>query len=140
MGKATQQTRFFEQQSKFIHVGKKIFELIGKYKKHKTNKALNEDVRKFIAIEKSKALDQPQPLVLDKGIVAPKLPKQSPQKIKKIKEKAVPKVQKPVKLGDRVHIPNYSKTGVVQELKGKNAVVLIGNFTVKVSVQDLTHP
>jgi dsDNA-specific endonuclease/ATPase MutS2 len=51
-----------------------------------------------------------------------------------------PKPIKKLKLGDRVKITNYSKSGILQEINGDKVVVQIGNFTVKALKKDLFHP
>lgn len=140
VNKANQQTRFFEQQTKFIQVGKKVFEFIGKFKKHDTNKALNDAIKKFVAIEKSKALAQEKPATLDKNLHAPKLPKITKKTVVKEDVQEQLKPVKQIKIGDRVKLTNQSKSGIVQEINGKKVVVLIGNFKVKASLKDLFHP
>lgn len=136
VNKANQQNRFFEQQSKFVQVGKKVFDLIKKFKGHKTNKALNEELRKFVAIEKSKATSQKNAASLDRGIQAPKLPKVK-KTIKKEQAPAVDDKLKSVKLGDKVALKDYSKAATVVEIKGKSIFVQIGNFKIKTTISEL---
>ena len=135
--KSNQQHRFFDQQSKFLKVGRKMFDLIGKHQNDETNKGLNEAVKKFIAIEKKRAIQQEKAPVLDKKLSAPNIEK--PQKKKELpkieKDKQIP--SKPVIIGSRVRIPGHTKIGVVQKLKGKNAEVLVGNFNVHIKTSDL---
>ena len=138
--KSDQQIRFFEQQTKFTQVGKKIFDLIGKFKGNKTNHLLNAAVKKFITIEKSKALEHNNSIVLDQNIKKQELPK-----LKKIELKTDVVVEnlipiKKLKLGDRVKITDYSKSGILKEIKGQKVVVQIGNFTIKALRKDLFHP
>lgn len=140
--KAKTQTQFFEQQNKFVSVGKKVFEAIKKYKKHKTNKALNEAIKKIITIEKSKVLAQNNPVVLYQNLKAPKLP---PIKNAKIDQKSVvieesktiTKSVKQVKVGSRVRLKNQTKTGEVIEIKGKKVTVVIGDFTLSTKIDEL---
>jgi len=140
--KAKTQTQFFEQQNKFVSVGKKVFEAIKKYKKHKTNKALNEAIKKIITIEKSKVLAQNNPVVLNQNLKAPKLP---PIKNAKIDQKSVvieesktiTKSVKQVKVGSRVRLKNQTKTGEVIEIKGKKVTVVIGDFTLSTKIDEL---
>lgn len=135
--KSNQQHRFFEQQSKFLRVGKKIFDLIGKYKNNETNKELNEAVKKFVAIEKKRALEIKNAPVLDKKIKAPKIQKPAETKSLNTAKVDSPKSTKPVTIGARVKISGYPKTGIVQSLKGKQAEVLVGNFNMKIKITDL---
>ncbi len=135
--KSNQQHKFYEQQGKFLKVGKKIFDLIGKHRGDETNKELNEAVKKFVAIEKKRALEVKKAPVLDKQLKAPKIEKPRKKKLEPIQESEKPKSNKPVEVGSRVRIPGHTKTGVVQSLKGKQAEVLIGNFNVRIKVNDL---
>ena len=135
--KSKQQHRFFDQQSKYLKLGRKIFDLIGKHQKDETNKELNESVKKFIAIEKKRAIQLDKAPVLDKELKAPKI--QKPEAKSDFLEIEVnkPKTTKFVIIGDRVRIPGHSKIGVVKGLKGKTADVLIGNFNVRIKIEDL---
>lgn len=135
--KSNQQHRFFDQQSKFLKVGKKVFDLIGKHKSDETNKELNDAVKKFVAIEKKRALEVKKAPVLDKKLKAPKIQKPQKRKLKSKIEEIKPKSIKPIVVGSRVRIPGHTKTGVVQKLKGKQAEVLVGNFNVRIKVADL---
>ena len=139
--KALQQKRFFEQQEKYTNTGKKLFEFIRKFKKHKTNDALNDAVLKYIAIERSKTKEQQNPLVFQTNIVAPKLPEPViPIKIAKVEHRddSEPQNSRPIKKGDRVKIPNNDKSGEVKEISGNKVVVQMGNFTVKTKLKELT--
>ncbi len=131
-------TQYFEQNNKFITTGKKIYDLIKKYKTHKTNKALNEEVKKFIAMEKSKILEQEKPLVFAKPITLPDLPK---IKKKKSTEKPIiplpEKPQKEYKVGDLVKIKNQTSKGTIEEIKGKKITVLIGNFRFTTQLSEI---
>lgn len=136
--KSNQQHRYYEQQGKFLKVGKKIFDLIGRHKGDQTNKGLNESVKKLVAIEKERALSIKRAPVLDKRLKAPKLqkPKQKEQPIVQTSDEK-PTSLKPVTVGARVRIPGHTKTGVVSALNGKQAEVQVGNFNVKIKVSDL---
>ena len=135
--KSNQQHRFFEQQSKFLKVGKKIFDLIGRHKGDETNKELNEAVKKFVAIEKKRVLQVKNPPVLEKQLKSPKIQKPIHKKTSINVEKENVKSPKPIKIGSRVRIPGYTKTGVVHIIKGKQAEILVGNFMVSIKINDL---
>jgi len=138
--KAKVQTQYFEQQNKFTNTGKKIFELIKKYKSNKTNKLLNEAVKKIIAIEKSKLITQTKPVVFNKNLKAPDLPKvkNSKSNLKTTPTKvASQKKQYTIKIGDRVRLKNQTKTGEVTEIKGTKAKVVIGNFVLTASLTEI---
>ena len=135
--KVEQQKRFFDQQSKYIQTGKKIFEFIQQFKKHKTNKALNESVLKFIAIEKSKVKEQVNPVVLQ-NLNSPKLPSLPKKTIATPKIVEVENtVKEQIKVGDRVKIKDNTTAGIVKDIKGNKFTVQMGNFTVQAKLSDL---
>jgi len=139
------QIQFFEQQNKFVNTGKKIYELIKKFKKHKTNKILNEAVKKIVSIEKSKLLEIENPVVFNQKLKAPELPdvKTEVKNVKKIEEELKlnneVKKQKSITVGDKVRLINQTKTGEVIEIKGDKVIVIIGNFTFNTKLNELEH-
>jgi len=143
--KQTIQIQFFEQQNKFVNTGKKIYELIKKFKKHKTNKLLNEAVKKVVSIEKSKLLELENPVVFNQNLKAPKLPdvKVEVADVKKVENELniikTVKIIKAIKVGDKVRFINQTKTGEVIEIKGQKAIVIIGNFTFNTTLKELEH-
>ncbi len=140
--KGVRQGQFFEQQNKFLNTGKKIYELLKKYKHHKTNKALNEAVKKLVAIEKSKVLEKEKPVELNHKLKQPELPKLKVKAKSEPQEKNVgPEVENismdRIKVGVRIKLRNQSKTGIVSEIKGKKLKVEIGNFTVSTIIEEI---
>lgn len=127
--KANQQHRYFEQQSKFQRLGKKIYDLIGKYLKEENNKQLNQEVKKLVAIEKRRSSEKNNAPELEKGLQAPNIPRQ-PQKMIKTK-KSMDIKPKHFKIGDRVRIQGYSKTGVIVSIEGKKINIKMGNFSIQ---------
>lgn len=140
--KQVTQINFFEQQNKFVNMGRKIFELI---KKHKKTKPLNVAVNKIVNIEKTKLDAQDKPVVLNQKLKAPKLTdnKQEVAAVKKVEkevvevEKVKEKTQGTIKVGDTVRFKKQTKTGVVTEIKGKKASVIIGHFTFHTTLSEL---
>lgn len=146
--KQSTQIQYFEQQNKFVNMGKKIYDLIGKHKKNKSNKTLYEAVKKIVEIEKSKLLAQDKPVVFNKNLEAPKLTKVKPeieqvqqlQQVEKeliIEKETAPK--KPILVGDKVRIKNQAKPGEVLEIKGKKVSVIVGNFTFNTTLKEVEH-
>lgn len=139
------QIQFFEQQNKFVNTGKKIYELIKKFKKHKTNKALNEAVKKIVGIEKAKLVEADSPVVFNQKLKAPTLPdvKVEVVDVKKIEEElktnSAAKKKKAITVGDKVRLVNQTKTGEVIEIKGNKVIVIIGNFTFNTKLNELEH-
>jgi DNA mismatch repair protein MutS2 len=143
--KQVTQIQFFEQQNKFVNTGKKIYELIKKFKKHKTNKSLNDAVKKIVGIEQSKLLEVENPVVFNKNLKAPKLPdvKIEVEDVKRIEKELNINIEikkkKPIAVGDKVRLVNQTKTGEVIEIKGIKVIVVIGNFTFTTKLNELEH-
>jgi DNA mismatch repair protein MutS2 len=140
--KAEKQTQFFEQQNKFINTGRKVYDLIKKHKHHKTNKVLNEEIKKFVLIEKTKVLESDKPVVFDKKLKLPDLPKvkKSPEQLEKIaevkKEEDKKTAAKKLKVGDSITLKNHSRKGIIQELQGDKLFVMVGNFMVTTTLNE----
>jgi len=143
--KQSTQIQYFEQQNKFVNMGRKVYELIKKHKKNKSNKTLYEAVKKIVGIEKSKLLAQDKPVVFNSNLQAPKLTKVKLEiiQVEKAKEEITVveqiKPQKPIKVGDKVRIKNQTKPGEVLEIKGKKVSVIVGNFTFNTTLKEVEH-
>ena len=140
--KSATQTQYFEQQNKFVNMGKKVFELIKKFKQHKTNKALFEAAKKLIAIEKTNLINQTKPLALNHKLKLPELP----QIKKEVKIEGTPlekvlkaKSKKVLKIGDSVKLKNHTKAGLIKEIKGKKITVEVGNFTISTRLEEIEN-
>lgn len=137
--KTNNQHRFFEQQSKFLKAGKKLFDLIRKHKGDETNKELNEAMKKYIAVEKKRALEAENAVVLERNLKSAEIEKPDNKKPKPRKA-ILPQNdtrKKIVKVGSRVKIPGHNRTGEVIAIKGSTAEIQIGNFNIKAKVKDL---
>lgn len=143
--KQSTQIQYFEQQNKFVNMGKKIYELIKKHKNDKTNKSLNEAVKKIVGIEKSKLVTQNKSVVFDKNLKAPKLTevKTEMEQVKKMEKELIMETKeapkKPIKVGDRVRLKNQTKPGEVMEIKGNKVSVMMGNFTFNTTLKEVEH-
>lgn len=140
--KAEKQTLFFEQQNKFINTGRKVYDLIKKHKHHKTNKVLNEEIKKFVLIEKTKVLEAEKPVVFDKKLKLPDLPKikKTPAQLEEIAEvkkvEANKQASKTLKVGDSIKLKNHSSKGIIKEIKGDKLMVMVGNFMVTTTLNE----
>lgn len=137
---------YIEQQNKFVTVGRKFFEILGKFKKHKTQKATLEALKKLASIEKSKILEQEKPVVLEKNLKSPEIPKNkevikkpTPEEIEAVKTKAKEDLKKSLKIGDKVKLKNQSKAGVLMEISGNKLTVQLGNFIIKTSLSEIEN-
>ena len=136
------QMNYFEQQNKFVSMGRKIYEQL---KKHKKTKPLNDAVNKIVSIEKTKLQALEKPVVFDQKLKAPKLTESKTEKAAVAKiEKELAKVedvkeQDPIQVGDTVRMKNQTQQGKVVEIKGKKASVAIGSVTFKTALSELEH-
>jgi DNA mismatch repair protein MutS2 len=140
IAKSDQQIQYFEQQNKYVNLGKKVFELIRKFKKHKTNKALNAELLKLAVIEKNKALSSEKSVVLKPNLTPPKFPKQTNQEKLKVQNNSeeLKPIKKDFKVGDRVRLKNNGNVAVIESISGKKIEILVGNFVVKTKLSEIT--
>lgn len=130
--KLLKQQQLIEKNNKELSLGKKMGQFIQSYRLRSKNKALLEEVKKYLAIEKSKLVKKKEQSKVKKDVPKPNVkPKRKP------KQRSTPEPAKPVELGCIVRIKDSSKKGEVIELKGKEATVLFGNFKTKVKVSEL---
>lgn len=124
------------QQERLVQLGKKMESFINAYisksRKLTINDALLNDVKKYIAVEKSK---------LDSAKEAKKakvLPKAQPKSIRKtIKPQQDQYNREKIKVGSTVKIISTKQTGVVEELNGQNLTISFGFARVKVKLDKL---
>ena len=126
------QQEMIDKNNRQLNYGNKVEQFIEKYNLKSHNRELFGEVKKFLAIEKTKIEDRANALKL-KAEKKASDPKPKRQKENLQKKKPV----KPVILGSVVRLINSSQQGQVVELKDKDAVVLFGNFKTKTKVDDL---
>lgn len=123
------QQEITEINNHFIHKGKKLNSFIDRYDlrpKSATNKTLLEDIRKYLAVEKTRVADAEKAEALKRKAEAQKTPK-------KVKPK-----HELIQVGSTVRLTRGGKQrGTVMELEGDKAVVAFGMFKTKVAVTDL---
>ena len=136
-------SQFIEQQNKFVTIGKKFYEILGKFKHHKTEKATMEALKKLASIERIKLKEKKKPVVLDKSLSAIELPKSvpakemtkaSPEEDKQIEAK---KLKELLVIGNKIKLKNQKTLGTLLEIEGKKLTVQLGNFIIKTSVSEV---
>jgi DNA mismatch repair protein MutS2 len=126
------QQQLIEKNNKDLSNGKKMGQFIQSYRMKGQNKPLLEEIRKFLAIEKSKLVKKKE-LAKVKKEEPITVPKPRPKE-----KKEVPKTPpKPVVVGSNVRMMNGSNKGEVIEIKGKEATVMFGIFKTKVKASEL---
>ena len=125
------QQKRIERNNKYLSNGQKMHQFIEAYKVKGGNKQLFDEIKKFLAIEKSKLEDNKKKTALkEKTKARSEARKKRAAKKKKQRET-------PIVVGSRVRLRQSSKQGEVIELKGKNATVMFGEFKTRVEVQKL---
>jgi DNA mismatch repair protein MutS2 len=114
---------------KILQLGKKMASYIKDYKASSRKKSINEplfaDIRKFIAMEKSKILEEDR-LKKEKA-------KQKPvNKKKRTKPKSDQYQRAKIKVGSNVKLIATKQSGVVEEISGENVIVTFGFARMKV--------
>lgn len=136
-------SQFIEQQNKFVTIGKKFYEILGKFKHHKTEKATMEAFKKLASIERIKLKEKKKPVVLDKSLSATELPKSSPAKVKtkasleEDKQLEAKKLKELLVVGNKIKLKNQKTLGTLLEIEGKKLTVQLGNFIIKTSVGEV---
>lgn len=135
---------YVEQQNKFVNIGKKFFDIVGKFKHHKTNKAMNEALKKLGSIEKTKVLEQEKPVVLQKNLKKPEIPQPkkeevvvSAEELAEQKKKAAEKRKEALTIGGMVKLKNQSTMGKLLEVNGEKITVQLGNFIIRTTVSEM---
>ena len=142
--KSARINQYIEQQNKFVNIGKKFFDILGKYKHHKTNKKINEALKKLASIEKAKILEQEKPVVLERNLEKPIVQGPSKEELEKIKKEEKIRTEEKqqaflsaLKPGQQVKLKGHSSKATIIEIDGNKLSVQMGNFMIKTSVTEL---
>jgi DNA mismatch repair protein MutS2 len=122
------QQEVMERNNKYVTSGKKMIHFIESYQSKKGNKALLAELKKYIAIEKSK-LEEAEREAKLKAAVKVKQPNR--------RKKTNKKVEKPILVGSTVKLKDGKQSGKVLEINGKEAIVAFGNFKTKTQLSKL---
>lgn len=134
---------YIEQQNKFVNTGKKFYEILGKFKHHKTQKATLEELKKLASIERTKMLEQEKPVVLAKNLKSPDLPEPeikkapTPQEIENQKKAEAERQKKALVVGHKIKLKTQNSLGTLLEINGKKLTVQLGNFILKTTVSEV---
>ena len=120
------QQETIERNNKFLNHGKRMAQFIESYNLRAKNKELLDEVKKYVAIEKTKIDEERK----QKSIV---------KKIQKQKEvvETVQRKKEAIKVGSLVRLENTKQTGTVIEMEKGQAIVAMGVFRTKVDVGKL---
>jgi hypothetical protein len=126
-----------EKNNKFIQNGKKMASFIQRYitrsKKKDVNKALIEEITKYIAVEKSK-IDEVERI--EKLKAESKLPKKVTKK-KKVQIERDEYERSKIIVGSTVKLIATKQSGTVEEINGEMITVVFGFMRMKVEREKL---
>lgn len=115
-----------ERNNKHLNHGKRMGQFIESYNLRSKNKDLLEDVKKYIAIEKTKMDEERKQRSIEKKIKT----HQEQEEKKELKKGSI-------KVGSLVRLHNTKQTGTVIDLDKGQATVAIGIFKTKVDITKL---
>lgn len=124
--KLQRQNETIERNNKYLHHGRRMFAFIESYNLKAKNKELLDEIKKFVAMEKTKMEEERSERALRK-----KVETQKDQKVKQHKRKEA------IKVGSVVRLANSKQTGEVLELEGEKATVAFGVFRTIVDIHKL---
>jgi DNA mismatch repair protein MutS2 len=124
--KLQRQNETIERNNKYLHHGRKMFAFIESYQLRAKNKELLDDIKKFVAMEKTKMEEERREKAIRK-----KVESQKEQKVKQHTRKEA------IKVGSLVRLANSKQTGEVLELDGAKATVAFGVFRTIVDIHKL---
>lgn len=134
--KTETQQELIEKNNKYIQLGKKFQQFIDKYKTSGKAKNLNKDVlgevKKTLAVEKSKIEEAKKEVLLKKQASKKKKAPQKPINPEKDKHQ-----RHKIVVGSTVKLISTKQSGTVEEISGKEATVAFGFMRMKVEVEKL---
>jgi DNA mismatch repair protein MutS2 len=123
------QEQLTEQNNRYLTAGKKMVGFVDRYvtksRKKEANKPLFEEIKKYIAIEKSKQEDQHQVKKLKEKAKKPQPKKQEQKKIDEYQ-------QHKIVVGSTVKLISTRQTGTVESVDGDAVTVAFGFIRMKV--------
>jgi DNA mismatch repair protein MutS2 len=124
--KLDRQQETIERNNKYLNHGRKLSQFIETYNLRSKNKELLDDVKKYLAMEKTKLDEERKQKAIQKKITKEK-------EITSTKERR----KEAIKVGSLVRLLNTKQTGTVLDMEKNQATVAIGVFKTKVDVDKL---
>ena len=118
--------RVGQDQNSALVRGKKLQQFIDRFKSGQANKALLEDVRKYLSVEATKQAEKAQAAAQKKAAAQQR---KKSRRTKQHTDKIV--------VGSTVRLKDGRQRGEVLTLKGKKATVAFGEFRTRVELDDL---
>lgn len=124
--KLQKQQETIEKNNKYLNHGRRLVQFIESFNLRSKNKELLDEVKKYIAMEKTKIDEERKQKSLKKKVHKQK--EETEQKQKRTES---------IKVGSLVKLENTRQTGTVIDLEKGQATVAIGVFKTKVDIQKL---
>ena len=115
-----------QEQNSALVKGKKLQQFIDRFKAGQGNKALIEDIRKYLSVEATKMAEKAEAAAQKKAARAGK------RKNSRTKQHV-----DRISVGSTVRLKEGRQRGEVLEIKGKRATVAFGEFRTRVELTDL---
>jgi DNA mismatch repair protein MutS2 len=124
--KVIRQNETIERNNKYLHHGRKMHAFIEGYNLKAKNKDLLDDIKKYVAMEKTKVESERREKSIRK-----KVDQQKDQVVKQARRLEA------IKIGALVRLSNSKQTGEVLDLDGDKATVAFGVFKTIVDIHKL---
>jgi DNA mismatch repair protein MutS2 len=124
--KVIRQNETIERNNKYLHHGRKMHAFIEGYNLKAKNKELLDDIKKYVAMEKTKVESERREKSIRK-----KVDQQKDQVVKQARRLEA------IKIGTLVRLSNSKQTGEVLDLDGDKATVAFGVFKTIVDIHKL---
>ena len=115
-----------QEQNSALLRGKKLQQFIDRFQSGKANKALLEDIRKYLSVEASKAAEKAEASARKKAA------REERRKSARTKQHV-----DRIAVGSTVRLKEGRQRGEVLDIKGKRATVAFGEFRTRVELSDL---
>ena len=124
--KLERQQLLSDRNNKYLHLGKKMDMFVGSFVLRSKNKELLEEIKKFIAMEKTNRMESAQKKKAETEI------RQRQEKKKKLVQDRTLMIQ-----GATVRLERTRQVGEIIDILGETATVAFGNFKTKVELNKL---
>lgn len=124
--KLERQQLLSDRNNKYLHLGKKMDTFVGSFVLRSKNKELLEEIKKFIAMEKTNRMESAQKKKAETEI------RQRQDKKKKLVQDRTLMIQ-----GATVRLERTRQVGEIIDVLGETATVAFGNFKTKVELNKL---
>jgi DNA mismatch repair protein MutS2 len=133
------QREVIQKNNQHIIAGKKMAQFVKQFEGGRANKGLLTEVKKYLAIEKSKIDQVDEKQVLKSKRQGQKKLKNTSVTLSDLKKERGNSItpQRPIDIGDKVRIKTTKQKGVVESIEKNKVFVIVGNFMIQSRLSDL---